>query len=94
MDVLIDARNEIDPGGSDVLAYKHLFYHAQENCDRVKLYAGNLPYEYIKLARQDPDEAVLQAKCRKYILQNETCVATEAHYSIYKTLITARNLQA
>ena len=65
---------------------------AQMHSDHVALHAGFIPRSYARLVmRESLDSALTAAKAKGFVHADETCEASEAHYSFFESLLTGRS---
>jgi hypothetical protein len=74
--------------------YKNLLNYAKENKEKVKLVAGSIPRPYTDIVTQEGgiDKAISKAKMREYLEQEELCFGSDAHFNMYESMITGRNM--
>ena len=81
--------------GHDLAAYEPLLSLAQENPSRVALHAGFIPRSYARIVMRESLSAALDAaKAKGFVAADETCEATDAHYSFFESLLTGRSVHS
>jgi hypothetical protein len=74
--------------------YKNLLNYAKENTAKVKLIAGSIPRPYTDIVTQGEgiDKAISKAKMRDYLDQGEICNGSSAHFNMFESMLTGRNM--
>ena len=79
--------------GHDIQAYRVLLQLARDHPGRVNLHAGFIPRHYARMVmREGVEPALAAAKAKGYVAPDETCVASDAHYNFFESLLTGRNM--
>ena len=93
-DELLASYNQIGTEKHDLNDYKNLLNYAKENSSRVKLVAGSIPRPYTEMVTKGEgiDKAISKAKMREYLEQGEICHGSSAHFNMYESMLTGRNM--
>jgi hypothetical protein len=59
---------------------------------RVELHAGFLPRPYSDMTMTSVPQALELAKVRHYIAYDEKCIGSQAHYNVFESIISGRNM--
>ena len=83
-----------------MIAYKRLLKHAKANPDKIKLHAGMMPWPIAVVSLRSVSaslglsQALRLAKARRYINTTENGRGTKAHYNVFESFITGRDIHS
>jgi hypothetical protein len=78
-----------------LLKHKAFYKYAAENRNHIQLHAGFLPWQSACVAMtKDLKQALIEAKARGYVGQEDNCVVDEDHYSMFESTLTHRALHS
>ena len=87
----------MDTEWHDLTAYKRLFKHAIRS-KNIKLHAGVMPWPVAVVSLRTVSaglglsQALRLAKARRYIALTENARGTKAHYNVFESYITGRDV--